>query len=255
MSRFLIMQLAVCAAIVAASVAVDAQSNTTGLCGSRCLNPGFVPRPGNCPASCPFCVGDTYGDARCRSNSCAAYCSADADCAGGAGGLCNKCDKQTSLCMIAPQCGAPCTPHANLCPVTCSTCYNAFPGAGVAVCVPNRFMCGQGCSNSTRDCGGTCSACVAGVCIVPGSLKCGTACQGPDECDSKCPICDPFKTMCVAGAQCGGKCRRRVDCDPLTCNKCFGGTCRSCPTVCGQAGAAKPWCMCRGPTQMCAPVQ
>jgi hypothetical protein len=247
----------------AGSVGSSATGGSAGVGGGGGSG-GYQPCAGlPCGAQCSVCDPN---DKTCVSDAALHYCSANGECAiaypncGSPGkcssdsecavddGPCHMCSDGSYVCPRVQCVGGQCVASSPTCPVgSCKT---------DAECPAIRAPCQQ-CPDGSVSC--PYSKCVNGSCVsgFPG-------CSGYQPCAGKtcgalCTQCDPKDPMCAETAvikycdangacsptapNCGGQCKTRTDCPPVTdliCRTCPGGTCAQMDCVNGSCQFACP---------------
>ena len=225
---------------------------------------GYQPCAGlPCGAQCSVCDPN---DKTCVSDAAIHYCSTNGECAiaypnCGAPGKCSsdsECAVDTGPCQICTD-GSYACPRAQCVGGQCVASFPGCPGGGCktdAECPAIRAPCQQ-CADGSVSC--PYSKCVNGSCVsgFPGcsgyqpcaGKACGASCS---QCDPKDPMCAEtavLKYCDASGActatppNCGGQCKTRTDCPPVTdliCRTCPGGTCAQMDCVNGSCQFACP---------------
>ena len=225
---------------------------------------GYDPCSGlPCGAACSLCDPK---DASCVSDRAMRYCSAGGECmlpypVCGPPGTCSsdqECAVDLGPCQVCPD-GSYVCPRAQCVGGQCVGSFQGCPGGGCktdAECPAIRAPCQQ-CPDGSVSC--PFSKCVNGSCVsgFPGcsgyqpcaGKACGAQCSQCDPKDPTCAetavlkYCDASGTCSPTPPNCGGMCKSRADCPPVTdlaCRVCPGGTCAQMDCVNGSCQFACP---------------
>ena len=225
---------------------------------------GYRPCAGlPCGATCSLC---DPRDTTCVSDAALRYCSANGECMlpypqCNPPGTCSsdsECAVTAGPCQACPD-GSYACPRAQCVGGQCVASFPGCPGGGCktdAECPAIRAPCQQ-CPDGSVSC--PYSRCVNGSC-VSGFPGCSgyQPCAGK-TCGAQCTQCDPKDPMCAETAvlkycdgngtcsptppNCGGQCKSRMDCPPITdlaCRLCPGGSCAQMDCVNGSCQFACP---------------